>query len=50
MYMKLKQKNFFQTGFHAKTNGTVLSKVHGIHKGVNLNIRPEKQVMKPLSA
>ena len=32
-----------------KTSGTVLPKLHGIDKGVDPNLRPEKQEIKPLS-
>ena len=38
-----------QTRSQTKTNSTVWSRVHGIDKGVDLNLRPEKQVIKPQS-
>ena len=40
--------NLLKMASHAKTNGTVLPKVHGIDKGVDSNVKPNKQIMKPL--
>ena len=48
--MKMIRKNYFvETKSQTMTSGRVLSKVHGIDKGVDPNLRPEKQVIKPLS-
>ena len=44
------QKYFVQTRSQTNTSGTVLPKLHRIGKGVDPNSRPEKQVIKPLSA
>ena len=41
-------KYLVQTRSQAKTSGTILLKVHGIDKGIDPNIRPEKQVIKPV--
>ena len=32
----------------AITSDTILPKVHGVDKGVDLNVKPEKQIIKPL--
>ena len=46
-----KQKKYLiQTRSQAKTSGTVLPKAHDIDKGVDPNIKPEKQIIKPLVA
>ena len=41
-------KYFVQTRSHAKSSGLTLPKEHGIDKGIDPNIRPEKQVIKPI--
>ena len=41
-------KYLVQTRSHAKSSGICLLGVHGIGKGLNPNILPEKQVMEPL--
>ena len=43
-----KNIHLIQMRSQSKTNGTVLPKVHGVHKGVNLNVHPEKQIIKPV--
>ena len=37
------EKYLIQTRSQAKTSGTKLSEVHGVQKGLNPNLRPEKQ-------
>ena len=37
-----------QTRSQAKTNGSILPEVHGVDKGVDPNVKPEKQIIKPL--
>ena len=37
-----------QTRSQAETNGRILPEVHGTDKGIDLNIRLEKQVIKPV--
>ena len=37
------EKYLIQTHSEAKTSGTKLLKVHGVRKGLNTNLRPEKQ-------
>ena len=50
MYMKVnKRNNFVTTGSQAKTSGAVSTKGHGMDKGVDLNSRHEKHIIKPLS-
>ena len=44
------RKYLIQTRFQAKSSGKSLPEVHGIGKGLDLNIRPEKQVIKPIIA
>ena len=44
------QKRYLiQTKTQAKTSGTILPKVHGVDNGVDPNVRPEKQIVKPLA-
>ena len=38
-----------QTRSQAKSSGIKLTEVHGIVKGLDPNIQPEKQVMKPIA-
>ena len=46
---KNEQKRYLiQMTSQAKTSGIVLPKVHGVDQGVDPNIKPEKQVIKPL--
>ena len=33
----------------AKSSGIKLPEIHGVEKGLDLNILPEKQVMKPIA-
>ena len=47
-YTKTKKRYLIQTRSQTKINGTILPKVHGIDKGVNPNVRPEKQIIKPV--
>ena len=42
------QRKLVQTRSQAKTSGTFLLKVHSIDKGIDPNIRLEKQVIKPV--
>ena len=42
------RKYLVQTRSQAKSSGIILSKVHGIDKGIEPNIRLEKQVIKLL--
>ena len=43
------QKRYLiQTRSQAKTSDTILPKVHGVDKRVDPNVKPEKQVIKPL--
>ena len=44
---KEKGKYLVQTRSQAKLSGITLPEVHGVDKGINPNIRPEKQVIKP---
>ena len=41
-------KCLVQTRSQNKTSGIILPEVHGIHKGIDPNIRLEKQVIKPV--
>ena len=41
-------KYFIQTRSQAKTSDTILPKVHDIDKGIDTNVRPEKQVINPV--
>ena len=41
-------KYLVQTRSQTKTSGIILPEVHGIGKGIDLNIRLEKQVIKPV--
>ena len=40
-------KYLAQTRTYAQTSGTILPEVHGIGKGIDPNVRPEKQVTQP---
>ena len=42
-------KYFIQTRSQAKSSGIKLPEVHGVGKGIDLNIQLEKQVMKPIA-
>ena len=42
------EKYLVQTRFQAKSSGMNLPEVHGVSKGLDINIPPEKQVTKPL--
>ena len=42
------EKYLVQTQSQAKSSGIKLLEVHGLSKGLNPNIQPEKQVMKPV--
>ena len=37
-----------QTRLQAKSSGITLPEIHGIDKGIHPNIRPEKQIIKPI--
>ena len=41
-------KYLFQTRSQAKSSGTIVPEVHGIDKGIDPNMRLEKQVVKPI--
>ena len=41
-------KYLVQTRLQAKSSGITLPEVHGVDKGIYPNIRPEKQVIKPI--
>ena len=43
-------KYFIQTRSQVKSSGIKLAEVHGVGKGLDLNIPPEKQVVKPIVA
>ena len=46
---KNEQKRYLiEIRFQAKTIGTIFPKVHGIDKGVDSNLRSEKQIIKAL--
>ena len=42
------EKYLVQTRLQAKSSGITLPAVHGVDKGIDPNIRPEKQVIKPI--
>ena len=42
------EKYSVQTGSQAKSIGITLPEIHGIDKGIDPNIRLEKQVIKPI--
>ena len=42
------ERYLFQTRSQAKTSGSISPKVHAVDKGENPNIKPEKQIIKPL--
>ena len=42
------KKYLIQTRYQAKNSGTFVLKVHCIDKGVDPNVRPEKQILKPV--
>ena len=48
VYMRMEKEIFHPNEISSKTSGTVLSEVHGVDKGVNPNVRPEKQIIQPL--
>ena len=41
-------KYLVQTRSQTKTSGIILPEVHGIDKGIDPNVRPEKQIIKPI--
>ena len=41
-------KYLVQTWSQAKSSGIKLPEVHGISKGIDSNVQPEKQVIKPI--
>ena len=43
-------KYLVQTRSQAKSSGIILAEVHGIDKGIDPNIRQEKQVKKPIKS
>ena len=43
-------KYLVQTRSQAKTSGTLLPKAHSTDKGIDPNVRPEKQVINPIIA
>ena len=43
-------KYLVQTRSQTKTSGIISLEVHGIDKGIDPNIRPEKQMIKPVIA
>ena len=45
IYRETKRKLFCS---QTKTSGTVSPEVHNIYKGMDANVRPEKQLIKPL--
>ena len=46
---KEQSKYSVQTRSQTKTSGITLPEVHAIDKGINPNVRPEKQVIKPVT-
>ena len=48
MHIIEQERKIFQIRSQTKTSGTDLPKVHGIDKSIDPNLRPEKQIMKPL--
>ena len=36
------KRSVMQTGSQAKTSGTILPKLHGVNKGVEPSVKPEK--------
>ena len=46
-YMKTNRKYLVQTRSQTNTSGVVLLKEHGIEKGLDPNMRSDKQVIKP---
>ena len=45
---KEQRKYLVQTRFQARSSGIILPEVHGIDNGIDPNIRPESQVIKPI--
>ena len=43
-------RSFVQTRSQTMSSSTVLAKEHGTHKGMDSNLRPQRQLIKPLSA
>ena len=41
-------KSLVQTRSQTKSSGTIFLEVHGVDKGLDTNILPEKQVIKPI--
>ena len=37
-----------QTQSHSKTSGIKLPEVHGVDKGIDPSVKPEKQILKPI--
>ena len=47
---KEQRKYLVQTRLHGKISGSILPEVHGIEKGIDPNVRPEKkQVINPVT-
>ena len=38
-----------QTWSQSKTSGIKLQAIHGVNKDVDLSVKPEKQILKPLN-
>ena len=41
-------KYLIQKRSQSKSSGIILPAVHGVDKGINLSVKPEKQVIKPI--
>ena len=49
IYMRRNKRYLIQTRSQAITSGSILPKVHGVDKWVNLNVKPEKANNKVIS-
>ena len=44
----VQKRYLIQTKSQARTSGIILPRVHGLDKGVDPNIQPEKQIIRPV--
>ena len=49
MHENEQKRYLIQTGYQAKSSGSILLKVPGIDKGVDPNVISEKLIMKPVA-
>ena len=47
--VRTEDKYLVQTRSQSKSSGITLPDVHEVDKGINLHVRPEKQILKPIT-